>query len=70
MLWRTPEHDNNEGTSHVEFYTKGGTQYGAIGFGLTGDMSKFENDMYIQAMKAYREDFPELAKKTHPASGA
>ena len=62
-----PDHDGIPESSHVDFYTKGGTEYFVIGFS-NGDMGSYENTMYDQAMKAYREDFPEFAKKTHPAS--
>ena len=62
-----PDIDSNLDTTHVEFYSKGGTKYSAIGVS-TGNMGELEIGLYRQAMKAYREDFPELAKKTHPAS--
>jgi len=55
-----PDHDNNLKTSHVDFYSKGGTQYGTIGFS-NGDMKSFENSMYKQAMNAVRDDFPQYA---------
>ena len=64
-----PDHDGVSGTSYVDFYTKGGTKYGALGVG-GGDTSDFEQGLYEQAIAAYREYFPELAEKTHPASGA
>ncbi len=53
-----PEHDNNINTSHVDFYTKGGTKYYSIGFD-NSDMGKYESGMYEQAMKAVNDDFPE-----------
>ena len=64
-----PDHDGLPESSYVEFYTKGGTQYGTVGIG-GGDSTEFEQKMYNQALKAYREYFPELAEKTHPLSGA
>jgi len=53
-----PDHDKNEDSTHVDFYTKGGTQYGVIGFS-NGDMKSFENSMHELAMKAVRDDFPQ-----------
>ena len=66
-----PDHDGWPESSYVQFYTKGGTQYGTIAaVGEGGDTTDFEQKMYDQALKAYRQYFPELAEKTHPASGA
>lgn len=66
-----PDHDGWPESSYVQFYTKGGTQYGTIAaVGEGGDTTDFEQKMYDQALKAYRQYFPELAEKTHPLSGA
>ena len=64
-----PDHDGLKHTSHIDFYTNGGTKYSTIAFSGE-DTSDFEVGLYDQALKAYREGFPELAEKTHPASGA
>ena len=67
-----PDHDGLPHTSHIDFYTKGGTDYSTIGLGgaETKDTRDFEQGLYEQALKAYREYFPELAEKTHPLLGA
>lgn len=51
-----PEHDDNEDTAHVDFYTKGATKYFVLGFS-NGDMASFEQSLYEQAIKAYEEGF-------------
>ncbi len=53
-----PEHDNNINTSHVDFYTKGGTKYYSIG-STNSDIGEYEDGMYGQAMKALNDDFPQ-----------
>ncbi len=57
-----PEHDNNLDTTHVDFYSNGGTKYFVIGFS-NGDMVSFEQSLYEQAMKAYQEGFAQAEKK-------
>lgn len=66
-----PDRDNIDITMSVAFYTKGGYKYAFMAYDNDKNtIAENEEGLYRQALKAYREDFPELAKKTHPASGA
>ena len=66
-----PDRDNIDITMSVAFYTKGGYKYAFMAYDNDKNtIAENEEGLYRQALKAYREDFPELAKKTHPASDA